>query len=114
MIATMNKNHHFHKINSNKNYFTIYNNIFQLCLIFISTFLFYTSYEKNEINLVIKGEGGEINFLGTLFYKDPSEVIVKGSRVNTNGKIYNFAAGLNDVTIKLTTKLFLVKKCLKE
>ena len=102
----MNKNNHdFHKINSNKKYYTLNNKYFKFCLIFIFANLFVISHEKNEINLIIQGEGRDLNFLNDQFYTEPSEVIVKGNKVNANGKKYNFDIGLNNVTINFENQI---------
>ena len=50
--------------------FKIYSH-FKFWLIFIFLILFYESYEKGEIKLVIK-QGGEFNYLNPKFYKSPS------------------------------------------
>ena len=102
----MNKNNHdFHKINSNKKYYTLNNKYIKFCLIFIFANLFVISYEKNEIRLVVQGEGRELNFLNDQFYIDPSEVIVKGNIVNPIGKKYNFDIGINNVTINFENQI---------
>ena len=96
------KNHNkyfFLKTNPVQNQFIKIYCYLQFCLILTFFIFLNKSYEQTEIKLIIQG-GGELNFLNGQFYKDPSEVLLKGSKVNPNGKKYSFDEGLNNITIK--------------
>ena len=106
MIATYitNSHHYYHKLDSKKKYYTLNYLTFKFRLIFLFSILFIQQSGHSEIKLVIQGEG-ELYFLNSQFYRDPSEVIINGVSQPSCNKSCQFASGLSNVTIKFDEPL---------
>ena len=80
------------------------NKLYKYYLIFIFISLFSSSFNQNEIDLIVKGTGNHY-FLNQYFYKAPSIVIINGNEIGQNIRIYDFERELNDVTIKFDSQI---------